>query len=76
MFELQMKYYEKCKKDKRINTRDFYNRKFLSYTNEDIDKIIDMKRNAYKDRDIANKLNRSYWGIVWKIRDLKSKNMI
>ncbi|WP_099253687.1 hypothetical protein [Thermoanaerobacterium thermosaccharolyticum] len=43
---------------------------------EDIDKIIDMKRNGCKDRDIANKLNRSYWGIVWKLRDLRAKNMI
>ncbi|SNX53123.1 endonuclease [Thermoanaerobacterium sp. RBIITD] len=67
---------EECKKDNRINLSNFYNRKFLSYTNDDISKIIDLKNNGYSDREIANKLNRSYWGIVWKIRDLKKKDKI
>jgi hypothetical protein len=67
---------EECKNDKRINLSNFYNRKFLSYTNDDISKIIDLKNKGYSDREIANKLNRSYWGIVWKIRDLRAKNMI
>ncbi|HHV74878.1 MAG TPA: endonuclease [Thermoanaerobacterium sp.] len=75
-WDIEKRIDDKYKKDKRINTRDFYNRKFLSYTDEDIDKIIDMKQNGYKNKDIANILNRSYWGIVWKLRDLKSKNMI
>jgi hypothetical protein len=67
---------EESKNDKRINLSNFYSRKFLSYTNEEIDKIIDFKKRSLSDKEIADKLNRTYWGIVWKIRDLKAKNMI
>lgn len=75
-YDIDKRIDEEYKNNNQINTKNFYNRKFLSYTDEDIDKIIDMKRNGYKDMDIANKLNRSYWGIAWKIRDLRAKNMI
>jgi hypothetical protein len=67
---------KESKNVKRINLSNFYSRKFLSYTNDEIDKIIDFKRRGFSDKEIANKLNRTYWGIVWKIRDLKAKNMI
>jgi hypothetical protein len=60
----------------KTNLSNFYSRKFLSYTNDEIDKIIDFKRRGFSDKEIANKLNRTYWDIVWKIRDLKAKNMI
>ncbi|MDI3311180.1 hypothetical protein V7D15_00020 [Thermoanaerobacter thermohydrosulfuricus] len=66
---------KESKNDRRINLSNFYSRKFLSYTNEEIDKIIDLKKRGFSDKEIADKLNRTYWGIVWKIRVLKAKNM-
>ncbi len=34
------------------------------------------KKEGYKGKDIANKLNRSYWGIVDKIRRMRQECML
>src|SRR5699024_7430631 len=46
------------------------NRKKL-YTNKDIKTIIKMKCAGATDQTIANTLGRTYWSIVYKIRELR-----
>ncbi|WP_079506681.1 hypothetical protein [Mesobacillus jeotgali] len=45
--------------------------RWRNYTEEDVNKIIELKKNNYTDQTIANALNRSYWSIVYKIRELR-----
>ncbi len=35
-----------------------------------------IKKEEFKDKDIANKLNRSYWRIVDKIRRMRQEGML
>lgn len=41
------------------------------YSYEDEEKIIEMKNVGYADKEIARRLERSYWGLVDKIRRLR-----
>lgn len=47
-----------------------------SYTQADEEIIINMKKEGFKDKEIAAKLNKSYWGIVDKIRRLRQKGRL
>ena len=50
------------------------NRVDTSYSSQDEIKIIDMKNCGVTDKEIALKFNRSYWGMVDKIRRLRKAN--
>lgn len=47
-----------------------------TYTDYEINKIIKMKTRGYTDKAIANELGRTYWSIVYKIRELRSENLL
>jgi len=42
-----------------------------NYTETEIQKIVQLKLNGEKDRVIAECLNRSYWSIVYKLKELR-----
>lgn len=44
-----------------------------SYSDKDEQLIIDMKNRGYKDKEIAETLNRPYWGTVDKIRRFRKE---
>lgn len=46
------------------------------YSKDDEITIIRMKKEGFKDKDIANKINRSYWGTVDKIRRLRQEGKL
>lgn len=45
--------------------------RWRNYTDEEINTIIELKRIKITDTDIAEKVNRSYWSIVYKLRELR-----
>lgn len=47
-----------------------------SYSEDDEALLISMKKQGKSDNEIAQKLNRSYWGIVDKIRRLRKEGKI
>lgn len=46
------------------------------YSNDDEITIIRMKKEGFKDKDIANTINRSFWGTVDKIRRLRQEGKL
>jgi DNA-binding NarL/FixJ family response regulator len=44
-----------------------------TYSKEEELSIIDLKRKGVTDKEISNRLNRTYWGIVDKIRRLRKE---
>ena len=46
------------------------------YSVEDEKKIIFMKKNGYTDQEIADALNRTYWGVVDKIRRMRKNGIL
>lgn len=46
------------------------------YSKEDESLIIDLKRKGISDKEISNRLNRPYWGIVDKIRRLRKEGKL
>lgn len=47
-----------------------------TYSLEAEDIVINMKKSGYKDKEIAEKLNRSYWSVVDKIRRLRKESKL
>jgi len=45
------------------------------YSSDDEKKIIQLKSKGKSNQQIANCLNRSYWGIVDKIRRMREKGV-
>ncbi|HLR09755.1 MAG TPA: hypothetical protein VK120_00015 [Sporosarcina sp.] len=43
------------------------------YSNEEIDTLLKMRENNYTNQQIADMLGRTYWSIVYKLRDLRNK---
>lgn len=41
------------------------------YSKEEIKRLLDLKSQGYKDREISEVLDRSYWSVVNKLADLK-----
>ncbi|WP_307342455.1 DNA endonuclease [Metabacillus malikii] len=50
--------------------------RFKNYTNEEITKLIALKQLAYTDDEIAKELGRSYWSIVYKIKELRKNGLL
>src|SRR5690625_4555688 len=46
------------------------------YTMKKIETIIDMKQNNMTDQVIADYLNRTYWAIVYKVRELRRSGQL
>lgn len=46
------------------------------YTSEEIAILVAMKRSNRTDREIAEKLKRSYWAIVYKAADLRKRGQL
>ncbi|GGP07379.1 endonuclease [Oceanobacillus neutriphilus] len=51
------------------------NRKKL-YSNKEIETIIHLKRTGSTDQNIADNLGRSYWSVVYKIRELRKNRLL
>jgi len=47
-----------------------------TYSKEEELSIIDLKRKGVTDKEISNRLNRTYWGIVDKIRRLRKEGRL
>lgn len=47
-----------------------------NYSNEEIIKMIELKQNKIADKEIAKVLNRSYWSIVYKLRELRKDGLL
>jgi LAGLIDADG DNA endonuclease family len=50
--------------------------RFKNYTAEELRKIIFLKKSGVNDIEIANTLGRSYWSVISKLRELRSKGLI
>jgi hypothetical protein len=51
--------------------------RFKNYSNKEIEKIISLKKEGgLKDKEIAVIVNRSYWSIVYKLRELRKMGLI
>ena len=48
----------------------------VSYSDDDENLIIQMKKEGFTDKRIAKEFNRTYWGIVDKIRRLRKENKL
>lgn len=46
------------------------------YSFKDIETITTMKKSKHTDQQIADMLGRSYWSIVYKVRDLRKKGQL
>ncbi|WP_442600441.1 hypothetical protein [Neobacillus sp. D3-1R] len=42
-----------------------------NYSNEEVKTIIQMKKAGFSDQEIAKTLNRTYWSIVYKIKEIR-----
>jgi hypothetical protein len=50
--------------------------RFKNYADEEVEKIISLKKKGLKDKEIAVVVNRSYWSIVYKLRDLRTAGLL
>ena len=50
--------------------------RWKNYSAKEIEQIILLKRSGESDKNIANKLGRSYWSIVYKIRELRKMDLL
>ncbi|MDI6602295.1 MAG: endonuclease [Thermoanaerobacteraceae bacterium] len=61
--------------DNNVKKKDMNDRSFVRYTNNEIEKIIQLKKSSVTDKKIAEIVGKSYWGVMWKMRDLRRKSM-
>lgn len=45
--------------------------RFQNYSEEELNSIITLKKSGKTDREISKSLNRSYWSIVYKLREIR-----
>lgn len=50
--------------------------RFKNYTAEEVGKMIFLKKNGVKDIEIAKTLCRSYWSVVYKLRELRRERLL
>ncbi|MGD6848912.1 DNA endonuclease [Rossellomorea aquimaris] len=50
--------------------------RFKNYTAGEVRKMILLKKNGVKDIEIAKTLGRSYWSVVYKLRELRSEGIL
>ncbi|WP_404454453.1 hypothetical protein [Oceanobacillus kapialis] len=62
---------EKYGKDIKINMSS--SNRNRNYTMEEMDNIIQMKLAGQTDEAIANQLNRTYWSILYKLKELRKE---
>lgn len=46
------------------------------YSTEEVEIIIAMKQEGCTDQAIADKLGRTYWAIVYKVRELRKSKQL
>lgn len=56
-----------------VESSSYRNKK---YTETEIQKLIIYKKNGMPDKKIAEKLNRSYWSVVYKLRELSLSKLL
>ena len=47
-----------------------------NYSDKEINEMISLKKNGFKDQEIANVLARSYWSVVYKLRELRKGGIL
>jgi acylphosphatase len=50
--------------------------RYQNYTEEDIKKLIHLKLKGKTDKEIATCLNRTYWSVVYKFKDLRKNGFL
>jgi hypothetical protein len=43
-----------------------------NYSDKEVNDMISLKKKGFKDQEIANTLARSYWSVVYKLRELRN----
>ncbi|MGD6871035.1 hypothetical protein ACQCU1_02425 [Sutcliffiella horikoshii] len=56
-----------------VESSSYRNKK---YTETEIQKLIIDKKNGMPDKKIVEKLNRSYWSVVYKLRELRLSKLL
>src|SRR5690606_26890174 len=46
------------------------------YSLNEISKIVHLKKTGYTNQEIAEKLERTYWSVVYKIRELRKNGLL
>lgn len=62
--------------DNSVKKKDINDRRFTRYTDSEVETLIKLKKGGTTDKRIAEVVGKSYWGVVWKIRDLRKKGII
>lgn len=47
-----------------------------NYSDKEINEMVTLKMNGFKDKEIANTLARSYWSVVNKLRELRNGGIL
>ncbi|MDX8343218.1 DNA endonuclease [Rossellomorea sp. YZS02] len=47
-----------------------------NYSDKEINEMISLKKKGFKDQEIANTLARSYWSVVYKLRELRNGGVL
>ncbi|MCM3711665.1 hypothetical protein [Sporosarcina luteola] len=50
--------------------------RYKTYTSEEIELLIKLKQAYFTDLSIADELGRTYWSVVYKIRELRKKSLL
>ena len=50
--------------------------RYKNYSEEEIQTIIQMKRNGFTDKEIAQAIHRTYWSVVYKLRELRQNKKL
>ncbi|MFC0272204.1 hypothetical protein ACFFIX_12240 [Metabacillus herbersteinensis] len=50
--------------------------RFKKYTEEELTTIISLKTNGKSDSEIAITIGRTYWSVVYKIRELRNNGLL
>lgn len=73
-FELEMSKLKKVYPEYEIlSTNSNRNR---NYSTEEIEKIVSLKNQGLSDNAIAEEVNRTYWSIVYKVREMKKDGLL
>jgi hypothetical protein len=50
--------------------------RFRNYTNKEVGSLIELKKLGVTDKEIALELNRSYWSVVYKLKEIRKDGLL
>lgn len=66
----------KMKFGKNVNIKISSSDRKKLYSSDEISTIVHLKKAGYTDQSIAEKLGRSYWSVVYKIREIRKNGLL